>query len=240
MRSTTSNIDLDHLLYVLHFKKGYFYIGVTNNLKRRLTEHQNIKKHKIQNVHVLIENITEDDAYKIEKIIVNKDLLQHPLCLNRTTGGRYPDNKRKGNPHTEETINKIKATKKKLAEQGVLLWCQQEKGKQLLREKVLGDKNPTKRPEVRKILSDQKKGPLNPRYGKPAHNRGKKITDAQTQARSYKIQTPTGIFISSVAAAKHFNLSQQCIINRCKNIKFPEWFIVEKGEKYTKMNTNET
>jgi hypothetical protein len=51
----------------------------------------------------------------------------------------------------------------------------------------------------------------------------------------YKIQTPEGIFISSVAAAKHFKLSQQCIINRCKNNKFPDWFIVEKGEKYSKM-----
>lgn len=233
MRSAVSNTDKYHLLYVLHFEKGYFYVGVSNNLKRRLAEHKSKKVYNLLNVHILLENISEEIAYKIEKTLVNKELLQHPYCLNQTTGGRYPDNKRKGRPHTKETINKIKLKKKKLAEQG-LLWCQQEESKQILRNKIIGDKNPAKRPEVRKILREQKLGSLNPCYGKPAHNKGKKITTEQTQARSYKIQTPEGIFISSVAAAKHFNLSQQCIINRCKNVKFKDWNILEKGEKYSK------
>lgn len=236
MSSTDCNIKFDHLIYVLHFENGYFYIGVSNNLKRRVAEHKSIKKHKLLDIHILVEHITEDDAYKIEKILVNRNLLQHPFCLNQTTGGRYPDNKRKGRPHTKETIDKIRATKKKLAEQG-MLWCQQERGRQLLSERWSGDNNPSKRPDVQEKIRKSKLGPLNPCYGKPAHNRGKKITEKQTQARSYKIQTPEGIFISSVAAAKHFNISQQCVINRCKNKKFTEWFIVEKGEKYSKITT---
>jgi len=42
-------------------------------------------------------------------------------------------------------------------------------GKGLRAEYLYGEKNPAKRPEVRKILSEQKIGKLNPMYGKPIH-----------------------------------------------------------------------
>lgn len=79
------------------------------------------------------------------------------------------------------------------------------------------------------------RGPNNPRYGKPGTMLGKKLTVDQKAKCSYKIQTPEGIFPSSVEAAKHFGCSQQTVINRCKSDNFKEWQILEKGIKYTEL-----
>jgi len=76
------------------------------------------------------------------------------------------------------------------------------------------------------------KGTRNPRYGKPGTMLNKKLKPLQIEKMSYKIQTPEGIFISSRAAADFFNISQQTVINRCNNINFKDWTILEKGSRF--------
>lgn len=69
-----------------------------------------------------------------------------------------------GKKRSPETIAKIKKGLK-----GKVAW-----NKGIPNPSILGDNNPAKRPEIRKILSEQKIGEKNPCYGKPAWNKGLK------------------------------------------------------------------
>jgi len=49
-----------HTIYKLYYSDGTYYIGVTNNLKRRLSEHNlNINTSGWTNVEILFNNLTE-------------------------------------------------------------------------------------------------------------------------------------------------------------------------------------
>lgn len=63
---------------------------------------------------------------------------------------------------------------------------------------------------------------------------GKKLIESQVAKISYKVETPLGIFISSVRAAEAHKVNQQTIINRCKSTsnKFSDYRILETGQKY--------
>jgi hypothetical protein len=230
MRSTDHKTIFS--IYRLVFNDEYFYIGVTNNLKRRITEHKREKtNYTLQAVEILETNLTEDDAYMKESNIVTSDLITNIFCLNKTIGGRRPDNKMLNKKHSASTKQKMSIVKKAQAAKG-LLWSQQDDNKELLKQRFTGEKNPTKREDVKEKIRKAKLGSLNPRYKKPGTMLGKKLTDTQKSKISYQIQTPKGVFISSVEAAKHYNCSQQTIINRCKNNKYVDWIVLKKGIKY--------
>lgn len=231
MRRSDSKIERKHIIYKLYFSNNFFYIGVTNNLQRRLHEHRWTKKNlQLINWEIIKDNLTEDEAYKQEKEIVTESLIKDPLCLNETRGGRHPYNKRKGRPHTEETKLKISQTIKQKAQLGIL-WCQQPENREYLSKCFTGRKHTQ---TAKEKIRQSKLGPLNPSYGKPSALKNHKFTQKQLQKRSYKILTPFGTFNSSVEAGRQLNLSQQGVINRCRNIKFPNWQILAKGDKYTK------
>lgn len=213
-----------YVIYKLILDSGQFYIGVTNNLKRRLYEHKRDKV--VVSCIILHEVLSEDEVYALEKFIVNEELLNDPLCMNKTRGGRHPYNMRLGKTHSEETKSKISKTKK---ENPHLISEEQRKQSS---ERMKGENNPSKRPEVREKLKIAAKRNNAKRKGLPGTMLGKKLTVEQHSKISYKIKTPEGIFSSSALAAKHFNTSQQTVMNRCNSNKFPEWEVVEKGSKY--------
>jgi predicted GIY-YIG superfamily endonuclease len=230
MRSTDSKPN--YCLYKLGFEGNYFYIGVTNNLKRRVVEHKREKpEYKLQTIEVIEANLTEGDAYIKETNIVTRELITNNFCLNKTVGGKRPDNKMINRRHSPSTKQKMSDIKKDKASKG-LLWSQQDINKKILRERFVGKNNPTKRKDVRDKISKAKLGILNPRYGRSGTMRGKTLTDAQRSKISYQIQTPDGIFLSSVEAAKHYKCAQQTIINRCNSEKYRDWIILNKGAKY--------
>jgi predicted GIY-YIG superfamily endonuclease len=234
MTFANTNIKNNYLIYKINFEKNYYYIGVSNNFKRRLTEHKYHKAHKILNYEFLEINLSEEEAYNKEKSIITDDLIKDPLCLNQTRGGRHPYNKRLNVPHSKETKEKISNTKKRQASLG-LLWVQQEKNKNIIKERCLrGDDNPSRRPEVREKIRLSKLGPLNPQYGKRGTMLGKKASPEtkhkQLMKLGFKIKTPVGIFIGAETAAKHYKIRSKTVLSRCRNQKFPEWQILGKGE----------
>lgn len=227
MRHPTDHTILDHLLYLLIYNEG-FYIGVTNKLKRRLGEHKRKRKTTPNQIIILIENITEKDAYDLEEVIVDEECVKSPWCLNEIVGGHRPDNRRLGRPHTEETKQKISATKKEHGRLG-LAWSQQPENKKILCALAKrGDDNPSRRPEIRKLLSEQKKGAGNPSYGKPGTMLGKRASvetkRKQLEQIAYRIQTPDGVFMGAEEAGKHYGILACSILRRCHNPRNnPKW-----------------
>jgi hypothetical protein len=227
MRRPADDTILDHLLYLLMYKEG-FYIGVTNNLKRRLREHGYKRKCQPRQVIILMDNLTEKDAYDLEEVIVDKECIDNPWCLNETIGGRYPDNKRLGRPHTEESKQKMSKWRLDRAAKG-MLWQQQPENRKILCALAKrGDENPSRRPEIRKLLSEQKIGAGNPSYGKPGTMLGKKASTEtkrkQLEQIAYRIQTPDGIFMGAEEAGKYYGISAPSILRRCHNPRNnPKW-----------------
>lgn len=210
-----------YTIYKLYFDDMTYYIGVTNNLKRRLYEHKN---KKFTSYEILHETFSEQEAYNIEKFLVPDHKERDALCRNLTMGGRHPFNMRGGIKHTQETKEKISKTKA-----GKTLNISEE-NREKLRKRMI-ENNPAQRSDVRKKLSAQKLK-NNPRKNKPGTMLGKQLTDEQHSKISYKVNTPDGVFQSTVKASKYYNCSQQTIVNRCNSSKFTEWYIVEKGKKY--------
>jgi len=99
--------------------------------------------------------------------------------------------------HTPETIEKIRQAKlknptrhwlgkkrspKTIAKMSAGLKGKTAWNKGIPNPDIRGDNNPARRPEVRKILSEQKMGSNNPQFGKPAWNNGiKRWWKSQTE-----------------------------------------------------------
>lgn len=213
-----------HIVYQLNYQDNTYYIGVTNNLKRRLYEHRYSENTKDYiGVHIIKECENEEDAYILEKVLVPDHSLRSPLLRNKTRGGRHPYNMRTGIPHTDETKKKIaKSRRGKIPR---YLPGQKEE----IRLKCIGENNHF----YGKHHTDETKRKLHlANSGRPGSMKGKNLPDAAIKKISYEISTPDGIFLSSVRAAHHFNISQQTVINRCNSNNFPDWEILSKGSKY--------
>ena len=213
-----------YYVYLLSLPNKKYYIGVTNNLKRRLNEHKRTKI--IIAYNVIFESPSADEVYEFEKLLVSTNLVKEEYLVNQTRGGRHPFNMRLGKTHSEKTIKKISNSKKGKPSNI------SRKSREAASQRMRGEKNPAKRPEVREKLRFHSKINASRRKGLPGTMLGKKLTEEQHAKISYKIQTPDGIFASSVIAAKHHRVSQQTIINRCKSDNFTLWKILEKGIKY--------
>jgi len=226
--------EKQHLVYKLLFNDNSFYIGVTNNLKRRLYEHKKNKDtSEFTNYIIILDNLTQEEAYNLEKKLVPDHSDRSILCRNKTRGGRHPFNMRLGRPHTLETREKISKSKK-----GHPLNYTEESLK-IKSLRMQGDNNPSKRPEVREKLSRSSKE-NSARRGKPGTMLGKKQSNEVLEKISYKINTPFGIFVSSSEAGRILNISQQTVINRCnsKKKRYKEWFILSKGNSVLKRTTS--
>lgn len=219
-----------HVFYKLNFKDGYYYYGITNNMQRRLNEHkQDKKEYGFESHEILKEFENEVDAYRYEKSFITFDLIKDEYCLNQTTGGRYPNNRQSERPHSPETLEKIKKTR------ALNPYIQTEEQRGKSRQLFLTN-NPAKRPEVRKILSDQKLGENNPQFGKIGTMSGVKHTEVALTKMSIIVDTPAGIFPSSTKAAEANNCCQQSVMDRCysESEKFKDWKIVSIGSGIAK------
>jgi predicted GIY-YIG superfamily endonuclease len=216
------------ILYKLYYDDYTYYIGVTNNLRRRLSEHSRSDNTKnFINVEVLMRSGDEDVLYELEEQLIPDHINRDYRCRNKTRGGRHPYNMRAGVKHTLETRQKISKTKKGVPNNLT------DRARIFLSEKMIGEKNPAKRTDVREKLSIHATEHSNTR-GKPGTMTGKKHTENALKKISYEIKTPRGVFKSSVAAADSYGISQQTVINRCKSSKYPDWVILNKGSKYSK------
>lgn len=211
-----------YVVYQLWFEDYSTYIGVTNNINRRLYEHKSNFKERIMSVKILFQTNCIDQAYSCEKVLVNDVFLNEISTRNKTRGGRHPYNMRSGQTHTAETKLKISESKKNNPK----VVSEEARAAASLRMK---NKNPMHhhphRAKHKEIMSI--KGAWN--KGLPGTMLGKTLTVEQKAKNSYKIQTPIGIFPSSVAASKALDVSQQTVINRCKSERFTDWYIIEKG-----------
>ena len=215
-----------HTIYKLYYSDDTYYIGVTNNIKRRLYEHSRKNKTAGWNkVEILFDNLTEHDAYEIEKVIVSDHNDRDPKLRNRTRGGRHPFNMRLGITHTEETKKKISLSKR-----GKKINLSPE-NRRIKSENMKGINNPAKQQYVKDKLSAKTKE-NSKRRNQPGTMLGKKLPPNAIEKISYKINTPEGVFPSSTQASIALKISQQTVINRCRSENFPEWWIISTGSKY--------
>ena len=214
---------MTHTVYKLIFDHGLYYIGVTNNLKRRLYEH---KGKGFLHVEILASGLTEEAAYELEKVLVPDHDQRDPLCINRTRGGRHPFNMRLGVKHTEETKKKISESKKA----NPTVFSDDHRRASSERMKT---NNPMYREDIkRRHFEKTVRGENHPHYGKPGTMLGRKLKADQLAKISFRVSTPFGEFPSTSRAAAALGVSQQTVTNRCRSNKFPEWVILEIGSKY--------
>lgn len=151
-----------------------FYIGMSkdNNYKRSESKkHRNYHWHNIVNkvgfrIEIVYDNITIQEAAKKEIELINfygrRDLGSGSL-VNMTDGG-------------EGSLNMSEETKQKLRDHttGKIIenhWTKSLEAKIILSEKIKGDKNPAKRPDVKKKIADSKIGKKNPKFAEYAKTR---------------------------------------------------------------------
>jgi len=222
-----------HLIYKLHLDDGRFYIGVTNNIKRRLKEHKenfNVSSHEV--LH-MFDDI--DEAYAKEREIVNWNLVDDPKCANQTVGGRHPIG-RKGNERSDAqraalaTLNGWNAVR--LSGDNSPNKCIEHRQRS---SEFMKENNPMSNDEVRKKHFDSLvRGSDHPMFGKPGTMLGRQLTKDQKQKISFVVKTPLGVYSSSVEAGVAHGVTQQTIMNRCYSDK-PKWAdysVVSKGSKY--------
>lgn len=170
-----------------HFNHEPFYIGFGKNnridvhvYESKITKHKSFKHNKILKIlkngedpirYKLYENITEYSAKRLEryliKLIGRRDLNEGTL-VNLTDGGDGSVNY----IPSEESINKIIETigesrRGELNANYGKKWSDEQKKLSSIRQKenhkhLQGNMNPSKREDVRKILSETKMGISNP------------------------------------------------------------------------------
>src|SRR5690606_5493163 len=102
-----------HYVYIIKHPIGYYYIGKRtgqidddymgsgvkiNNYYKKYPKKQWTKE-------IVSVTETEQMAYNIEEVLVNKETLQDPMCLNIALGGKAV---RKGSVVSEETRQKLR------------------------------------------------------------------------------------------------------------------------------------
>ncbi len=171
-----------YCIYELIFENGSFYIGVSNNLKRRLSEHKYAfsKKttDKIIRCVVLYDNLTESEAYQLERNILSQELLTDSLCLNQTIGGRHPVRVPgwKMSQEQKDHISRIKKGKTPNTSDEMKI-IRSEKYKQTCLQKY-GVDNVFKTQKLKDIVRERNKI-YHPQRGQPGTMLGKTLTSAQ-------------------------------------------------------------
>lgn len=144
-------LDKDECFHVGKGKKGRAYSRANRNSDWWIVVNYLENNGYSYEVRIVIDGITEDKAYsiEIEKIAFWKSV--GIVLTNKTKGGGGIS----GYTHTEETRVKLKAAKagKPNPMQNPVI---AKKTSESL--KSLGDKHPTKRPEVRAKMSESRKG----------------------------------------------------------------------------------
>jgi group I intron endonuclease len=111
-----------YFLYEIKFPDGYFYIGITKNLKLRFSQHKRSKYPvgiKIRESDLLEDELysvifssnDQSDILELEEFLVDDELLKNKKCLNLTRGGAkggYFTNKTHTKGSKEKTSNKLK------------------------------------------------------------------------------------------------------------------------------------
>lgn len=217
-------------IYRLNLADGRKYIGVTNNIKRRLSEHK--VNFQIASHDILYEFDDIEDAYAKEREMVNWEVVDDPSYANQTVGGRHPIG-RKGDDRTP-------AQKQALAELiernsvRVVAMVKSEEHRSRNSE-YMKTTNPMFDEAVRdKHMANVPRGADHGMYGKPGTMLGRTLTVAQKEKISYTVKTPLGVFSSSVEASTVHGVTQQTIMNRCYSTKpkWAEYMVVSKGIKY--------
>lgn len=106
-----------YFLYEIKFPDGYFYIGITKNLKLRFSQHKRskypvgvkIRESGLQEeelYNIIFSSDCQFDVIELEEFLVDEELLKNEKCLNIATGGAkggYFKNKK----HTKISKSKI-------------------------------------------------------------------------------------------------------------------------------------
>ena len=112
-----------YFLYEIKFPDGYFYIGITKNLKLRFSQHKRSKYPvgvKIREsglsekelYNIIFSSDNQLDIIELEEFLVDEELLKNKKCLNIATGeakGGYFKNKK----HTKISKSKISLSHQK-------------------------------------------------------------------------------------------------------------------------------
>lgn len=67
---------MDYLVYMLIFTESNIYIGLTNNVTRRVREHRASFTNHFE-LEILYQNLTKEDACKLETDLINKYRLEY-------------------------------------------------------------------------------------------------------------------------------------------------------------------
>lgn len=118
----------------VHNGKDPYYLGSGTALSRAVQKYGRDCFIKT----VLLSNLTQEQAFKLEQKIITQDIVDDPLCYNLTTGGIG------GGTKSKQHIAKLAENNRKKAKDPKFI-------KKLSKAK-LGDKNPAKRPDVKRKL----------------------------------------------------------------------------------------
>jgi G:T-mismatch repair DNA endonuclease (very short patch repair protein) len=140
--------------------------------------------------------------------------------LHESQKGRIPWNKGKTGVYSEETKKKMSVSQFK---KGSIPHNKGKKVTEKERKKMIEAMN---RPEVKKKLSESKKGSKNPMYGKPSHNRGKPPS----------LETRKKISESLKKIVKYYSKEER--LERSRRAK--EWFAIHGHNRKGVKDTPET
>jgi hypothetical protein len=196
-------MQVAHLYKITHQPTGYYYYGKHNGTTQDNTGtmlglywgsgkavKDLIAKYgkKDLSYNILCIGSTEY-IFELESKLVTKELIQEKLCLNLCEGGL-------GSPMKTPEARKAQSER--------------------MKGRLVGDKNPSKRQDVKDKLSKMHTGEGNPMYGKTPWNKGiarpeeLKILLSQKNSKLHKFISPEGIVVERLglqAFEKEFGLN---------------------------------